>query len=173
MKKIFSILLIAVMMISSLSVNIFAKNGGSTPPIQNEQTQPGGQTPPGGQTTPTPIVEDDLFLVSTSTEEVKPGDETTIYFVQDSPRYYRPDYDYEVYSVRASSDNSNNCYVINSYGGFNGAEVRIRIPENAEAGTYRISLVGKAKRRGDENAAPVKVEGEAYVRVKEGSQRKA
>lgn len=176
MKKIFSILLIAVMMISTLSVNIFAKNGGSTPPKQNEQTQPGGQTPPGGQTTPTPIVDDDLFLVSTSTEEVKPGDETTIYFEQDNPgyrRYYNFAGDYEIYSVRATSDSPNNCYVINSYGGFNGAEVRIRIPENAEAGTYRISLVGKAKRRGDENAVPVKVEGEAYVRVKEGSQRKA
>lgn len=172
MKKIFSILLIAVMMISTLSVNIFAENP-INPSNPTNPNNPGGQTPPG--TVPS-VVEDDLFLVSTSTEEVKPGDETTIYFVQDNPgyrRYYNFDGDYEIYSVRASSDSPNNCYVINSYGGFNGAEVRIRIPENAEAGTYRISLVGKAKRRGALDASPVKVEGEAYVRVKEGSQRKA
>ena len=159
MKKIFSILLIAIMMISTLSVNMYA---GKPDDKGNEQT--------------TPVVEDDLFLVSTSTEELKPGDETTIYFEQDNPgyrRYYNYAGDYEIYSVRATSDSPNNCYVINSYGGMNGAEVRVRIPQSAEAGTYRISLVGKAKRRGARDGAPVKVEGEAYVRVKEGSQRKA
>lgn len=174
MKKIFSILLIAVMMISTLSVNIYAGNP-STPEPSNptNPNNPGGQTPPG--TVPS-VVEDDLFLVSTSTEEVKPGDETTIYFEQDNPgyrRYFNFAGDYEIYSVRATSDSPNNCYVINSYGGINGAEVRVRIPQSAEAGTYRISLVGKAKRRGALDGSPVKVEGEAYVRVNGGSQNKA
>lgn len=155
------------MMISTLSVNMYAGK-------PNDPNKPGETPPP--TPAPTPVVEDDLFLVSTSTEEVKPGDETTIYFEQDNPGYRRrniSDGNYEIYSVRATSDSPNNCYVINSYGGFNGAEVRIRIPENAEAGTYRISLVGKAKRMNDNSASPIKVEGEAYVRVKEGSQRKA
>lgn len=169
MKKIFSILLIAIMMISTLSVNMYAGN----PTNPTNPSNPGAQTPP---STEPSVVEDDLFLVSTSTEELKPGDETTIYFEQDNPgyrRYYNYAGDYEIYSVRATSDSPNNCYVINSYGGMNGAEVRIRIPENAEAGTYRISLVGKAKRRGARDGAPVKVEGEAYVRVNGGSQNKA
>ncbi len=169
MKKIFSILLIAIMMISTLSVNMYAGK-------PSDPSKPGETPTPTPAPAPTPVVEDDLFLVSTSTEEVKPGDETTIYFEQDNPgyrRYYNFAGNYEIYSVRATSDSPNNCYVINSYGGINGAEVRVRIPENAEAGTYRISLVGKAKRRGDDTASPVKVEGEAYIRVKEGSQRKA
>ncbi|WP_215493269.1 COG1361 S-layer family protein [Fenollaria sporofastidiosus] len=171
MKKIFSILLIAIMIISTLSVNMYA--GKPSDPSKPGETPTPTPTP---APAPTPVVEDDLFLVSTSTEEVKPGDETTIYFEQDNPgyrRYYNFAGNYEIYSVRATSDSPNNCYVINSYGGINGAEVRVRIPENAEAGTYRISLVGKAKRRGDDTASPVKVEGEAYIRVKEGSQRKA
>lgn len=172
MKKIFSILLIAIMMISTLSVNMYA--GSPTNPSKpTNPSNPGAQTPP---STEPSVVEDDLFLVSTSTEELKPGDETTIYFEQDNPgyrRYYNYAGDYEIYSVRATSDSPNNCYVINSYGGMNGAEVRVRIPQSAEAGTYRISLVGKAKRRGARDGAPVKVEGEAYVRVNGGSQNKA
>lgn len=172
MKKIFSILLIAIMMISTLSVNMYA--GSPTNPSKpTNPSNPGAQTPP---STEPSVVEDDLFLVSTSTEELKPGDETTIYFEQDNPgyrRYYNYAGDYEIYSVRATSDSPNNCYVINSYGGMNGAEVRVRIPQSAEAGTYRISLVGKAKRRGASDGAPVKVEGEAYVRVNGGSQNKA
>lgn len=167
MKKIFSILLIAIMMISTLSVNMYA--GKPSDPSKPDET-------PTPTPAPTPVVEDDLFLVSTSTEELKPGDETTIYFEQDNPgyrRYYNYAGDYEIYSVRATSDSPNNCYVINSYGGMNGAEVRVRIPQSAEAGTYRISLVGKAKRRGARDGAPVKVEGEAYVRVNGGSQNKA
>ncbi len=167
MKKIFSILLIAIMMISTLSVNMYA--GKPSDPSKPDET-------PTPTPAPTPVVEDDLFLVSTSTEELKPGDETTIYFEQDNPgyrRYYNYAGDYEIYSVRATSDSPNNCYVINSYGGMNGAEVRVRIPQSAEAGTYRISLVGKAKRRGAHDGAPVKVEGEAYVRVNGGSQNKA
>ena len=172
MKKIFSILLIAIMMISTLSVNMYA--GSPTNPSKpTNPSNPGAQTPP---STEPSVVEDDLFLVSTSTEELKPGDETTIYFEQDNPgyrRYYNYAGDYEIYSVRATSDSPNNCYVINSYGGMNGAEVRVRIPQSAEAGTYRISLVGKAKRRGARDGAPVKVEGEAYVRVNGGSKNKA
>lgn len=175
MKKIFSILLIAIMMISTLSVNMYAGNptNPSKPTNPTNPSNPGAQTPP---STEPSVVEDDLFLVSTSTEELKPGDETTIYFEQDNPgyrRYYNYAGDYEIYSVRATSDSPNNCYVINSYGGMNGAEVRVRIPQSAEAGTYRISLVGKAKRRGARDGAPVKVEGEAYVRVNGGSQNKA
>lgn len=175
MKKIFSILLIAIMMISTLSVNMYAGSptNPSKPTNPTNPSNPGAQTPP---STEPSVVEDDLFLVSTSTEELKPGDETTIYFEQDNPgyrRYYNYAGDYEIYSVRATSDSPNNCYVINSYGGMNGAEVRVRIPQSAEAGTYRISLVGKAKRRGARDGAPVKVEGEAYVRVNGGSQNKA
>ena len=175
MKKIFSILLIAIMMISTLSVNMYAGNptNPSKPTNPTNPSNPGTQTPP---STEPSVVEDDLFLVSTSTEELKPGDETTIYFEQDNPgyrRYYNYAGDYEIYSVRATSDSPNNCYVINSYGGMNGAEVRVRIPQSAEAGTYRISLVGKAKRRGARDGAPVKVEGEAYVRVNGGSKNKA
>lgn len=175
MKKIFSILLIAIMMISTLSVNMYAGNptNPSKPTNPTNPSNPGAQTPP---STEPSVVDDDLFLVSTSTEELKPGDETTIYFEQDNPgyrRYYNYAGDYEIYSVRATSDSPNNCYVINSYGGMNGAEVRVRIPQSAEAGTYRISLVGKAKRRGARDGAPVKVEGEAYVRVNGGSQNKA
>lgn len=172
MKKIFSILLIAIMMISTLSVNMYAGNP-TNPSKPTNPSNPGAQTPP---STEPSVVDDDLFLVSTSTEELKPGDETTIYFEQDNPgyrRYYNYAGDYEIYSVRATSDSPNNCYVINSYGGINGAEVRVRIPQSAEAGTYRISLVGKAKRRGARDGAPVKVEGEAYVRVNGGSQNKA
>lgn len=172
MKKIFSILLIAIMMISTLSVNMYAGNP-TNPSKPTNPSNPGAQTPP---STEPSVVDDDLFLVSTSTEELKPGDETTIYFEQDNPgyrRYYNYAGDYEIYSVRATSDSPNNCYVINSYGGMNGAEVRVRIPQSAEAGTYRISLVGKAKRRGARDGAPVKVEGEAYVRVNGGSQNKA
>lgn len=175
MKKIFSILLIAIMMISTLSVNMYAGNptNPSKPTNPTNPSNPGAQTPP---STEPSVVDDDLFLVSTSTEELKPGDETTIYFEQDNPgyrRYYNYAGDYEIYSVRATSDSPNNCYVINSYGGMNGAEVRVRIPQSAEAGTYRISLVGKAKRRGARDGAPVKVEGEAYVRVNGGSKNKA
>lgn len=175
MKKIFSILLIAIMMISTLSVNMYAGNptNPSKPTNPTNPSNPGAQTPP---STEPSVVDDDLFLVSTSTEELKPGDETTIYFEQDNPgyrRYYNYAGDYEIYSVRATSDSPNNCYVINSYGGMNGAEVKVRIPQSAEAGTYRISLVGKAKRRGARDGAPVKVEGEAYVRVNGGSQNKA
>lgn len=172
MKKIFSILLIAIMMISTLSVNMYAGNP-TNPSKPTNPSNPGAQTPP---STEPSVFDDDLFLVSTSTEELKPGDETTIYFEQDNPgyrRYYNYAGDYEIYSVRATSDSPNNCYVINSYGGMNGAEVRVRIPQSAEAGTYRISLVGKAKRRGARDGAPVKVEGEAYVRVNGGSQNKA
>ena len=145
----------------------------TNPSKPTNPSNPGAQTPP---STEPSVVDDDLFLVSTSTEELKPGDETTIYFEQDNPgyrRYYNYAGDYEIYSVRATSDSPNNCYVINSYGGINGAEVRVRIPQSAEAGTYRISLVGKAKRRGARDGAPVKVEGEAYVRVNGGSQNKA
>ena len=153
MKKIFSILLIAVMMISTLSVNIFAGKGDDKE---------------------TPVLDDDYYLISDSTEELKPGDETTILF--------RPDFgnnSYNFTSVRANSDNPNNCYIVNAYGGRRDVEVRVRIPENAEAGTYRVSITGRAmadvpdQENNSYKTISVRISGEAYVRVNGGSQNKA
>ena len=160
MKKIFSILLIAIMMISSMGLNIYARGEFKD---QNEN-----------------VLDDEYYLISDSTEELKPGDESTIVF--------HPDYGNEAYnftSVRASSDSPNNCYIVNAYGNRRGVELRVRIPENAEPGTYKVSVVGRAYVDIRENTNPepgkmptfkrisVKVYGDAYVRVKEGSQRKA
>lgn len=153
MKKIFSILLIAIMMISTLSVNMYASKGDDKE---------------------TPVLDDDYYLISDSTEELKPGDETTILF--------RPDFgnnSYNFTSVRANSDNPNNCYIVNAYGNRRDVEVRVRIPENAEAGTYRVSITGRAmvdmptEDNKSFKTTYVRISGEAYVRVKEGSQRKA
>lgn len=257
MKKIFSILLIAVMMISTLSVNIFAEG-------PNNPNKPGQKTP---ETSPTPAIEEvilqsdpslvaeqgeekyinfslpngndeitdiiastdspnncyviktasgngkitvkikitnaaeqgtykvtvkakagnksvygecnvrvnvnkrdfpgkdeEINLISRSTTELNPGEEASIYFETE-----RPFFGLSFYGLRATSDSPNNCYITNTYGGRGDVELRVRIPQSAEAGTYKVSVTGKARIDGE----TVKVYGEAYVRVNGGSQNKA
>lgn len=165
MKKIFSILLVAMMFMSSLSVNIYARSGNGS----GEGTIPGNETP---------SMDQDYYLTSDSTEELKPGEEATINFDIDSPDYNRSRFgrygeSFEIFAVKATSDSPNNCYIVNSYGGVNYAQVRIRIPENAEAGTYKINVIAKAKLRDRDRDIVFKVDGDAYVRVNGGSQNKA
>lgn len=106
---------------------------------------------------------DEIDLISNSTSELKPGDDTTVIFEAD--RYF---YGLSFYGIKATSDNPSNCYIVNAFGG-REVEVRVRIPQSAEAGTYKISVTGKTRIDGE----VVKVSGEAYVRVKGGSQNKA
>ena len=250
MKKIFSILLIAVMMISTLSVNIFAekheeKEEESTKPIIEEvilQSDPSlvaeqGEEKyinfslPSGNDEITDIIastdspnncyviktasgngkitvkikitnaaeqgtykvtvkakagnksvygecnvrvnvnkrdfpgkDEEINLISRSTTELNPGEEASIYFETE-----RPFFGLSFYGLRATSDSPNNCYITNTYGGRGDVELRVRIPQSAKAGTYKVSVTGKARIDGE----TVKVYGEAYVRVKEGGQRKA
>ena len=255
MKKIFSILLIAVMMISTLSVNIFAEDSeGKTPSkpiideiiLQAKDTNP--KLPPQRDNTKTYIFEyvgskekitnvtadtsnpnncyvmsttandnkitvtvkitsnaeqgtykltvrgksgndivygetnirvdgeykkpeekpkekiEEINLISRSTTELNPGEEASIYFETE-----RPFFGLSFYGLRATSDSPNNCYITNTYGGRGDVELRVRIPQSAEAGTYKVSVTGKARIDGE----TVKVYGEAYVRVNGGSQNKA
>lgn len=248
MKKIFSILLIAVMMISTLSVNIFAgkeKEEESTKPIIEEvilQSDPSlvaeqGEEKyinfslPTGNDEITDIIastdspnncyviktasgngkitvkikitnaaeqgtykvtvkakagnksvygecnvrvnvnkrdfpgkDEEINLISRSTTELNPGEEASIYFETE-----RPFFGLSFYGLRATSDSPNNCYITNTYGGRGDVELRVRIPQSAEAGTYKVSVTGKARIDGE----TVKVYGEAYVRVNGGSQNKA
>ena len=250
MKKIFSILLIAVMMISTLSVNIFAgkpeeKEEESTKPIIEEvilQSDPSlvaeqGEEKyinfslPSGNDEITDIIastdspnncyviktasgngkitvkikitnaaeqgtykvtvkakagnksvygecnvrvnvnkrdfpgkDEEINLISRSTTELNPGEEASIYFETE-----RPFFGLSFYGLRATSDSPNNCYITNTYGGRGDVELRVRIPQSAEAGTYKVSVTGKARIDGE----TVKVYGEAYVRVNGGSQNKA
>lgn len=250
MKKIFSILLIAVMMISTLSVNIFAgkheeKEEESTKPIIEEvilQSDPSlvaeqGEEKyinfslPSGNDEITDIIastdspnncyviktasgngkitvkikitnaaeqgtykvtvkakagnksvygecnvrvnvnkrdfpgkDEEINLISRSTTELNPGEEASIYFETE-----RPFFGLSFYGLRATSDSPNNCYITNTYGGRGDVELRVRIPQSAEAGTYKISVTGKTRINGE----VVKVSGEAYVRVNGGSQNKA
>lgn len=240
MKKIFSILLIAVMMISTLSVNIFAGNPGTQPLISDgiaeihpnssrlvtfrllnatnenytnitattndnkncyvtdyrsengtiyvtvrapEAAQEGiyklsvsAQYKNGdekvnvsGECNIKVVVSEkekieEINLISRSTTELNPGEEASIYFETE-----RPFFGLSFYGLRATSDSPNNCYITNTYGGRGDVELRVRIPQSAEAGTYKVSVTGKARIDGE----TVKVYGEAYVRVNGGSQNKA
>lgn len=111
-----------------------------------------------------PGKDDEINLISRSTTELNPGEEASIYFETE-----RPFFGLSFYGLRATSDSPNNCYITNTYGGRGDVELRVRIPQSAEAGTYKVSVTGKA-RIDDET---VKVYGEAYVRVNGGSQNKA
>lgn len=240
MKKIFSILLIAVMMISTLSVNIFAGNPSTQPLISDgiaeinpnssrlvtfrllnatnenytnitattndnkncyvtdyrsengtiyvtvrapEAAQEGiyklsvsAQYKNGteninvsGECNIKVVVSEkekieEINLISRSTTELNPGEEASIYFETE-----RPFFGLSFYGLRATSDSPNNCYITNTYGGRGDVELRVRIPQSAEAGTYKVSVTGKARIDGE----TVKVYGEAYVRVIGGSQNKA
>lgn len=106
---------------------------------------------------------DEIDLISNSTSELKPGDDTSVIFEAD--RYF---YGLSFYGIKATSDSPSNCYIVNAFGG-REVEVRVRIPQSAEAGTYKISVTGKTRI----DDAVVKVSGEAYVRVNGGSQNKA
>lgn len=106
---------------------------------------------------------DEIDLISNSTSELKPGDDTSVIFEAD--RYF---YGLSFYGIKATSDSPSNCYIVNAFGG-REVEVRVRIPQSAEAGTYKISVTGKTRIDGE----IVKVSGEAYVRVNGGSQNKA
>lgn len=107
----------------------------------------------------------EINLNSSSTKELKPGEEATIYFDDDYNDVVNM-FDF----VRATSDSPNNCYIVNAYGG-RGVSVRVRIPENAETGTYKIDVNGKAiLYRNDKS---VKFSGEAYVRINGVGQNKA
>lgn len=106
---------------------------------------------------------DEIDLISNSTTELNPGDDGSVIFEAD--RFF---FGLSFYGVRAASDNPSNCYIVNAYGG-RDVEVRVRIPQSAEAGTYKISVTGKTRINGE----VVKVSGEAYVRVNGGSQNKA
>ena len=108
---------------------------------------------------------DEINLSSRATKELNPGDEATIDF--------DADYEYRISKfdlIRATSDSPNNCYILNTYSR-RGVSVRIKIPESAEAGTYKIDISGRAFLGRNEKS--VKVSGEAYVRVNGGSQNKA
>ena len=107
---------------------------------------------------------EEINLISRSTTELNPGEEASIYFETE-----RPFFGLSFYGLRATSDNPNNCYITNTYGGRGDVELRVRIPQGAEAGTYKVSVTGKARIDGE----TVKVYGEAYVRVNGGSQNKA
>lgn len=106
---------------------------------------------------------DEIDLISNSTSELKPGDDTSVIFEAD--RYF---YGLSFYGIKATSDSPSNCYIVNALGG-REVEVRVRIPQSAEAGTYKISVTGKTRIDGE----IVKVSGEAYVRVNGGSKNKA
>ena len=106
---------------------------------------------------------DEIDLISNSTSELKPGDDTSVIFEED--RYF---YGLSFYGIKATSDSPSNCYIVNAFGG-REVEVRVRIPQSAEAGTYKISVTGKTRIDGE----IVKVSGEAYVRVNGGSKNKA
>lgn len=106
---------------------------------------------------------DEIDLISNSTSELKPGDDTSVIFEAD--RYF---YGLSFYGIKATSDTPSNCYIVNAFGG-REVEVRVRIPQSAEAGTYKISVTGKTRIDGE----VVKVSGEAYVRVNGGSKNKA
>lgn len=108
--------------------------------------------------------DEEINLISRSTTELNPGEEASIYFETE-----RPFYGLSFYGIRATSDSPNNCYITNTYGGRGDVELRVRIPQSAEAGTYKVSVTGKARIDGE----TVKVYGEAYVRVNGGSQNKA
>jgi len=112
----------------------------------------------------TPGKDEEINLISRSTTELNPGEEASIYFETE-----RPFYGLSFYGLRATSDSPNNCYITNTYGGRGDVELRVRIPQSAEAGTYKVSVTGKARIDGE----TVKVYGEAYVRVNGGSQNKA
>lgn len=112
----------------------------------------------------TPGKDDEINLISRSTTELNPGEEASIYFETE-----RPFFGLSFYGLRATSDSPNNCYITNTYGGRGDVELRVRIPQSAEAGTYKVSVTGKARIDGE----TVKVYGEAYVRVNGGSQNKA
>ena len=112
----------------------------------------------------TPGKDEEINLISRSTTELNPGEEASIYFETE-----RPFFGLSFYGLRATSDSPNNCYITNTYGGRGDVELRVRIPQSAEAGTYKISVAGKTRIDGE----VVKVSGEAYVRVKGGSQNKA
>lgn len=111
-----------------------------------------------------PGKDDEINLISRSTTELNPGEEASIYFETE-----RPFFGLSFYGLRATSDSPNNCYITNTYGGRGDVELRVRIPQSAEAGTYKVSVTGKARIDGE----TVKVYGEAYVRVNGGSQNKA
>ena len=111
-----------------------------------------------------PGKDEEINLISRSTTELNPGEEASIYFETE-----RPFFGLSFYGLRATSDNPNNCYITNTYGGRGDVELRVRIPQSAEAGTYKVSVTGKARIDGE----TVKVYGEAYVRVNGGSQNKA
>ena len=111
-----------------------------------------------------PGKDEEINLISRSTTELNPGEEASIYFETE-----RPFYGLSFYGLRATSDSPNNCYITNTYGGRGDVELRVRIPQSAEAGTYKVSVTGKARI----NDQAVKVYGEAYVRVNGGSQNKA
>ena len=108
--------------------------------------------------------DEEINLISRSTTELNPGEEASIYFETE-----RPFFGLSFYGLRATSDSPNNCYITNTYGGRGDVELRVRIPQGAEAGTYKVSVTGKARIDGE----TVKVYGEAYVRVNGGSQNKA
>lgn len=108
--------------------------------------------------------DEEINLISRSTTELNPGEEASIYFETE-----RPFFGLSFYGLRATSDSPNNCYITNTYGGRGDVELRVRIPQSAEAGTYKVSVTGKARIDGE----TVKVYGEAYVRVNGGSQNKA
>lgn len=112
----------------------------------------------------TPGKDEEINLISRSTTELNPGEEASIYFETE-----RPFFGLSFYGLRATSDSPNNCYITNTYGGRGDVELRVRIPQSAEAGTYKVSVTGKARIDGE----TVKVYGEAYVRVNGGSQNKA
>ena len=111
-----------------------------------------------------PGKDEEINLISRSTTELNPGEEASIYFETE-----RPFFGLSFYGLRATSDSPNNCYITNTYGGRGDVELRVRIPQSAEAGTYKVSVTGKARIDGE----TVKVYGEAYVRVNGGSQNKA
>lgn len=112
----------------------------------------------------TPGKDEEINLIAKSTPELNPGEEASVYF--EAERVY---FGLGFYGLRASSDSPNNCYITDTFGGRGDVEVRVRIPKNAEAGTYKISVAGKTRIDG----AVVKVSGEAYVRVNGGSKNKA
>ena len=112
----------------------------------------------------TPGKDEEINLIAKSTPELNPGEEASVYF--EAERVY---FGLGFYGLRASSDSPNNCYITDTFGGRGDVEVRVRIPKNAEAGTYKISVAGKTRI----DDAVVKVSGEAYVRVNGGSKNKA
>lgn len=120
MKKIFSILLIAIMMISTLSVNMYADGTEKTAPAE------------------------EILIADKNAEEKTPNSTASITFSLANKKTN------DIIDVNAYTDSPNNCYVSNITSGKGSVTVDVKIPAAAEQGTYKLTVKGKYKTSNDE-----------------------